>query len=529
MSEQIDSVEIEDQIQDEYDDNTLDERVVGVSAWGMSIVIHAIVLLLLLFVYFKQIMEQDIAPIKLVVIDYVPVEEKKKTPDLLDRPVVPTEVLQPTEETDVPVVDQIELPVIENFEREDEVVVDAQAKGREDAVAQSETGSNSFMMSIGAGGGGSGAFGSRTSGGRKAAVSRYKGNRGTENAVEAALRWFAKHQSPNGMWSVGTYQINCQDDGPKCEPGKRANAEADTACSAYAILAYLGAGYDHITPNKFRTTVSNGVSWLLTQQKADGSFDDRNYAHSIALMAIAEAYAMTNDIRLKEPTQKGVDVLLSRQIKGSDYGLGWDYRGPTTRCDSSVSGWCVMSIKSASLGGGINIGNGLIGAKNWVEGAWKAANPNWKELDQYGESGFPYVWNSNSNTAEARPGRESMGSLSAVFLGYTQDNIMLSTMLNRTFNDWMPKAYPLNTYYMYYNTMAQFQAHAGTPKWEQWNANLLPVLLNSQRKDFACFDGSWDSEGTVFHGHETGRLLSTAYCTLTLEVYYRYLPMAMKK
>ncbi len=528
MSEQLNSDEMDGRIQEEQEDEALDERVVGVSAWGISIVIHAIVMLLLLFVYFKQVMDQDSAPLQIVLIDDVPLDAKQLTPDLLDRPIVPTDAIVPTDVEVVPVVEQIELPVIENIEREDEVVTDAQAKGREEALAQVENGRNSFMMAMGAGGGNSGAFGSRTSGGRKMAVGRYKGSRGSENAVEAALRWFAKHQSPNGMWSVGTYQMNCQDDGPKCEPGSRANAESDTACSAYAILAYLGAGYDHVNPNKFRDTVSAGVGWLLSQQKADGSFDDRNYAHSIALMAIAEAYAMTNDARLKEPTQKAVDVLLGRQVKDGDYGLGWDYRGPTNRNDSSVTGWAVMGLKAAALGGGIHVGNGLAGAKKWVERAWQASNPQWKELDQYGESGFPYVWNSNSTTAEAKPGRESMGSLSAIFLGYPRDNVMLSTMINRTFNEWMPKAYPLNTYYMYYNTLAQFQANAGTEKWEQWNASALPVLLNSQRRDLACFDGSWDSEGTVFHGHETGRLLSTAYCTLTLEVYYRYLPMALR-
>jgi len=52
------------------------------------------------------------------------------------------------------------------------------------------------------------------------------------------------------------------------------------------------------------------------------------------------------------------------------------------------------------------------------------------------------------------------------------------------------------------------------------------VLVNAQRKGDGCFDGSWDFEGTQFHGFNTGRILSTAYCTLSLEVYYRYIPVA---
>jgi hypothetical protein len=77
-----------------------------------------------------------------------------------------------------------------------------------------------------------------------------------------------------------------------------------------------------------------------------------------------------------------------------------------------------------------------------------------------------------------------------------------------------------NAYTWYYATLASF--HAGGPQWDDWNARLQAALLPLQRHD-GTFDGSWDPD-PVWGGHG-GRVYATALSAMTLEVYYRHLPM----
>ena len=179
-------------------------------------------------------------------------------------------------EVDNAQVTEIELEVTE-IQTEDEEISENPVKGREEAVAASEMGGSGAFAAMGAGGGAAGAFGSRSGGGRKRAVGKWGGSRASESAVEAALRWFARHQSPNGQWDVDGYPINCTVDGAKCEPGTgHTNQEGDMAVTGYAVLCFLGAGYDHKTPNKWRKVVKGGIDYLVANCN-NGKFDSRNY------------------------------------------------------------------------------------------------------------------------------------------------------------------------------------------------------------------------------------------------------------
>jgi hypothetical protein len=540
-----------DQDYEDRNDEALDEQAqegedeqkkpAGWAGWLISGTFHVLLLAVLTTVYWViKNVDEDKVPLRSVKLDPPQQKQERQKPD---RTIVAKLELENPVESEVPNPhSEVELPTVEVSTTEDELDTD-QRKGREEAVADSEMGSQAFFAAIGAGGGASGLFGNRTGGNRHRSVSREGGSRGSENGVEAALRWFKKHQSPNGQWDAVRYPINCTED-QKCEPGAVNHGTVDganVAMTGYAVLCYLGAGYDHLSPNHYRMVVKKGLDYLVSVQKADGYLGDRNYENAVGTTALAEAYAMTSDPALKEPAQKAVNSILAHQNQadggakdeGYGNGLGWDYTGPSMRNDSSVSGWNVMALKSA-LAGGLNVGHGLDGSKRWLDTVWKTQNPDWSKLDPYtGESRFPYTYATDSKQTMISPApawdhdMECVGAVCAVFLGHRAGDAMLETLSNYIVAHQLPNGYPTNTYYLYYNTIAMFQV--GGEKWQKWNHAVRDMLVNAQRKGDGCFDGSWNPQGTMFPGNEVGRVLSTAYCCLCLEVYYRDLRVSEEK
>jgi hypothetical protein len=82
-------------------------------------------------------------------------------------------------------------------------------------------------------------------------------------------------------------------------------------------------------------------------------------------------------------------------------------------------------------------------------------------------------------------------------------------------------------YYWYYAT--QVVHHYQGPEWERWNRGMRRIWVERQNRDAKSTDfGSWDPKD---FGREQidlmqgGRLYLTSIGLLTLEVYYRYLPL----
>jgi hypothetical protein len=109
---------------------------------------------------------------------------------------------------------------------------------------------------------------------------------------------------------------------------------------------------------------------------------------------------------------------------------------------------------------------------------------------------------------------------SRLFLGMPADHPCVAEAVDLLARTPPDRSSP-NAYAWYYATLASF--HVGGPQWEAWNSRLQAALLPLQRRESSLLNGSWDPD-PVWGGHG-GRVYATAMAAMTLEVYYRHLPM----
>jgi hypothetical protein len=375
-------------------------------------------------------------------------------------------------------------------------------------------------MGVGSGGGGGGRFGGRF-GGRENLVARGGGGSGTEDAVRSALRWLARHQASDGSWGSASFPLQCSKSEPCSGSGGR---DYDVGCTALSLLAFLGAGYSHLSrdeiadpvlpgrTHKFGEVVRSATKWLLAQQDADGCFGPRRgnyiYNHSIAALALSEAYGMTNASMLAGAAQKGIDFLAEAQNPGK----GWRYRERSGDNDTSVTGWAVMALKSAEISGLTFPKECYDGARGWLDQVTEGT---------YGRAGYTRK-PVNGNERWLSP--TAIAIMSRIFIDKDRADARLATgcdQLLRNKPKWGEGG--VDYYYWYYASLALFQFDGPTgSKWRSWNDDMKNALVPNQNKlATGCRTGSWEPVD-LWARHSGGRVYSTAINALTLEVYYRY-------
>jgi hypothetical protein len=343
-------------------------------------------------------------------------------------------------------------------------------------------------------------FAGRGTGPKGNSLGAQGGNEASERAVKLGLQWLAAHQKPNGSWS-----FHHGDDAPG------ALAECTSAATGLSLLAFLGAGHTQRTgrgQSEYRNSVNRGLNFLIGHLKRSQDGGDLRgkvvsnegmYAHAIATLALCEALAMTKDGKLRGPSQAAVDFIVNAQDKT---GGGWRYK-PKEPGDTTVTGWQIMALKSARAAE----------LKVPEEVIQKAV----KFLDScQAEGGSQYGY--SPGAGPGTPAITAIGLLCRMYLGWTPDIPALGKGIE-FLSETGPS--PNNLYYNYYAT--QVLHHWGGDAWDQWNKVMRDQLVETQVQEGDAA-GSWNPTGD--HGAGAGgKLYQTALSVMTLEVYYRYMPM----
>lgn len=339
---------------------------------------------------------------------------------------------------------------------------------------------------------------------RQRKVAKYGGSETTELAVQRALEWLAANQSPSGAWIARDYGAGLATENAD-QDRDRAGADADTGITGLALLAFLANGNTHLE-GPYRDTVRAALEYLLEQQQSTGDLSGRArlyakmYCHSMASLALSEAWAMSGDRGLQEAVQRAVAFTVAAQHPQTG---GWRYQ-PGDRGDMSQFGWQLMALKSAELAGAPTPASTRSGMVRFLRSVSSGRS---NGLGSYRPGEGP----SRTMTAEAL--------LCRVMLGEANRPAAIQEATDFVLQE-LPGDGPANLYYWYYGSLALFQVQ-GEP-WRIWNEALTQQLLTRQRQD-GPLRGSWDPD--TRWGAYGGRVYSTAMGALSLEVYYRYLPI----
>lgn len=474
----------------------------------LSVGVHVIVAIILNFMGTSS--RPPAMEAALRVTDNKPVEKLEPLEPVED----PKDIEDPKEPTEEPPVPT------EDFQEKPEIAAESEWDEPVDGQTENDQPIDNFSpnkSTIGLGSS-SGAFGRGRGGDNTGGPG---GNKGIpiRKPLMAGLDWLARHQSEDGRWDCDGYMRHGDPKkGPLCT-GK-GNAMYDVGVTGLALLAYLGAGNTH-REGQYQATVRKGLKWLKSQQDAEGCFGSRGdphftYNHSIAALAMAEAYGMTRSGLWKNCAQNGVDFCMKAQ---NPY-KAWRYGVRPGDNDSSVTGWMVMALKSAKMSGLEINDTSLQWARDWIVEMTDEETGR-VGYTKRGERPVRAEGRIEQFPADESEALTAVGVLTRIFAGEDPRNSSAikagAELMSKRLPVWAPKTGKVDMYYWYYASLALFQC--GGPEWIAWTSKMKSQMIDPQRED-GNFAGSWDPVGPW--GEDGGRVYSTAVMTLCMEVFFRY-------
>lgn len=349
--------------------------------------------------------------------------------------------------------------------------------------------------------------GSRNEMAKAALLQKYGGTPASESAVQFALEWFVRHQRADGSWNFTSDGV-----GASGNPGTVNNPIGATS---FVLLSFLGAGQTHKS-GKYKKNVAAGIDFIVRNGRmtagmvdlsgvdnSDKKTHERFYVHGAAALVLTECYAMTKDRKLKQIAQGAITTIVRSQ---DQRGGGWEYT-PLQPGTLSVTGW-----QTAALFGAKKSGLAV------PPSSFKGIDFFLTSVQSHGD-GSRYGYMAAKATTTNTYTRTAIGLFCRMYRGWnrsTPDLVKGIELIKKT----GPRTE--NLYYTYYAT--QVMKQWGGPDWEEWNNVVRDELVGKQEQN-GDVKGSWTPQNGRLESSGGGRLFATCLSTMTLEVYYRYLPL----
>jgi hypothetical protein len=312
------------------------------------------------------------------------------------------------------------------------------------------------------------------------------GSKQTEQAVTRALAYLAGVQEDDGHWP---FEPGRKESGPR--------AKNDIAITGLAALCFLAADHTPTKAGPYQPTVRKAVDYIVQRQQDSGDLRAGGdmYSHAIAALAVGEAAAMTGYAPYRVAAIKAGRFIVNSQNPSTG---GWRYQ-PRVDGDTSVFGWQVMALHSIEPAG--------------MKIPSETRQLAFRWLDRVSRSRRRMLAGYQDATPTLRMTAEAVAS--RIFLGQQLTEAEAKEACD--YLRFASKDAKADYYYWYYGSLALAQMR--NEAWRDWNAQMQTTLCRLQQAD-----GSWDEKLSKY-GPRGGRIYATALATLTLEVYYRYLPM----
>jgi len=325
-----------------------------------------------------------------------------------------------------------------------------------------------------------------------------------DDSIDKALKYLASKQHKDGYW-----------------PG---NMGKSPAVASLSVMAFLAKGHTPGT-GPYGQVINRGIDFVLSCQQANGMIKGSRghgpmYIHGMCTLMLSQVSGMVDPARQKK-LDKALPhavrlILTAQQVKKSAaYKGGWRYQPNSRDADISLTGWQLMSLRSARNAGAQVPKKSIADAVGFVLRCRQRlrVDPKTKKpiIPKTGGVGFGYQPGGGPGLA-----RTAVGLLCLELCGHHRSSESLLA------GDYVlahkPRSFGESYFYysLYYASQGMFQL--GGKHWRQFAPHMYEMMLKFQKPD-----GSWPQGSS--HEGTAGPCYSTAMGVLSMAVTYRQLPI----